>query len=67
MHETRNGWTAGGGIEVVLAPGWSGKLEYLYLDYRHSNTIWVWPRLLPLTDDARLTMNVVRAGVNYRF
>jgi outer membrane immunogenic protein len=67
MHETRNGWTAGGGIEVALAPGWSGKLEYLYLDYGKVSTTWTLPGLPSITDDARFYMNVVRAGVNYRF
>jgi outer membrane immunogenic protein len=66
-HDTRNGWTAGGGIEVALTPGWSAKLEYLYLDYGKVSTTWVLPGLPALTDDAHLTMNVVRAGVNYRF
>jgi len=67
LHETRNGWTAGGGIEVALAPQWSAKLEYLYLDFgRHSST-WTLAGLPSIVDDARLTMNVVRAGVNFRF
>jgi outer membrane immunogenic protein len=66
LHETRNGWTAGTGIEVAFAPGWSAKLEYLYLDFGHrSSTLGFVP--LPVTDGARLAMNVVRAGVNYRF
>jgi outer membrane immunogenic protein len=66
LHETRNGWTAGSGIEVAFAPGWSAKLEYLYLDFGHrSSTLGFVP--LPVTDGAHLAMNVVRAGVNYRF
>lgn len=66
LHETRNGWTAGTGIEVAFAPGWSAKLEYLYLDFGHrSSTLGFVP--LPVTDGAHLAMNVVRAGVNYRF
>jgi outer membrane immunogenic protein len=68
LRETRNGWTAGGGIEVALVPGWSAKLEYLYLDFGRHSTTWTLPGGLPsIVDDARLTMNVVRAGVNYRF
>ncbi len=68
LHETRNGWAAGGGIEVALAPGWSAKLEYLYLDFGRHSTSWTLAGGLPsIVDDARLTMNVVRAGVNYRF
>jgi opacity protein-like surface antigen len=52
---------------VALAPGWSAKVEYLYLDYGKVSTTWVLPGLPALTDDARFTMNVVRAGVNFRF
>jgi len=67
IHETRNGWTAGGGIEVAFAPGWSAKLEYLYLDFGRESTTWTLGALPSIADDARFTMNVVRAGVNYRF
>jgi opacity protein-like surface antigen len=68
LHETRNGWTAGGGIEVALAPGWSAKLEYLYFDFGRTTTTWALGGALPsLTDDAHFTMNVVRTGLNYRF
>jgi opacity protein-like surface antigen len=67
VQETRNGWTAGGGIEVALAPGWSGKVEYLYLDYGRASTTWIFPVLPPPTDGSRFTMSVARAGVNYRF
>ena len=68
LHETRNGWTAGGGIEVSFAPGWSAKLEYLYFDFGRTTTTWVLGGALPsLTDDAHFTMNVVRTGLNYRF
>ena len=66
LRETRNGWTAGGGIEVALAAGWSAKLEYLYLDLGRTSTGLVFPGIPVITDDARFTMNVVRAGLNYR-
>jgi outer membrane immunogenic protein len=65
--EDRTGWTAGGGIEVALAPNWSAKLEYLYLDFGDRSLSWNLAPLPPITDTAHLTMNVVRAGVNYRF
>jgi outer membrane immunogenic protein len=66
LHEIRNGWTAGSGIEVAIAPGWSTKLEYLYLDFgNRSSTLTPLPP--PIIDDAHLTMNIVRAGLNYRF
>jgi outer membrane immunogenic protein len=67
LHETRSGWNVGGGAEVALAPGWSAKVEYLYLDLGHRTTIWAFTGLPTITDDRHFFMNVVRAGVNYRF
>jgi outer membrane immunogenic protein len=65
--DNRTGWTVGGGIEVAFAPSWSAKLEYLYVDFGDRSFNWVAVPLPPITDTAHLTMNVVRAGVNYRF
>jgi outer membrane immunogenic protein len=67
LHETRSGWTVGGGIEIAIAPGMSVKAEYLYLDFGDVSTTWILPLLPAITDDARFTMNVARLGVNYRF
>jgi outer membrane immunogenic protein len=66
LHDTKSGWTAGGGIEVALAPGWSAKLEYLYLDFGHRGSTLVLLPAAAIVDDAHFTMNVVRVGVNYR-
>jgi outer membrane immunogenic protein len=30
--QNHSGWTIGGGLEVALAPNWSLKGEYLYMD-----------------------------------
>jgi len=62
-----NGWTAGTGIEVMLGPHWSAKLEYLYIDFGKVRPVWAFTGLPSVVDDAHWTMNVVRAGVNYRF
>jgi len=67
LRETRNGWTAGTGIEVEFAPRWSAKLEYLYFDFGRDTSSWVLTGLPTINDDAHLTMNVVRGGVNFRF
>jgi outer membrane immunogenic protein len=63
----RDGWTAGGGIEVALTPRWSIKAEYLYMDFGSKTTTFAVPGLPTLTDQSKLNMNVVRTGVNYRF
>jgi outer membrane immunogenic protein len=62
------GWTAGVGAEYMFAPQWSVKAEFLYVDF---------PRVHDAFDTAsggffvgvntRLTENIVRAGINYRF
>jgi outer membrane immunogenic protein len=64
---TRNGWTAGGGLEWGFAPSWSAKFEWLYMKFDSGsgfNTLNLGPGIrgsVPLDD------NVVRAGINYRF
>jgi outer membrane immunogenic protein len=65
--EIRSGWTAGAGIEVGLAPNWSAKLEYLYADFGNTRTTWSAFGIPIVTADARVNMNVIRGGVNYRF
>jgi outer membrane immunogenic protein len=57
--QTRTGWAAGGGIEAALADAWSAKLEYLHLDFGNSNVAGF--------ANAKVTEDIVRAGVNYRF
>jgi outer membrane immunogenic protein len=62
---TRNGWTAGGGLEWGFAPNWSAKFEWLYMKFESKgfNTLVAeGPRSSVPLDD-----NVVRAGINYRF
>jgi len=54
------GWTAGAGLEVGLAPHWSVKAEYLFVDLASES--------YGLTfSNNGLTSNLVRFGVNYRF
>lgn len=64
---TPSGWTVGAGTELALGPNWSARLEYLYVDLGTVNYTIAVPSAPSLTDSARVQMNVVRAGVNYRF
>jgi outer membrane immunogenic protein len=57
---TNLGWTAGVGAEVGLAPNWSAKIEYLYVDLASSNFV-----ITGLSNGYRF--GTVRAGVNYHF
>jgi outer membrane immunogenic protein len=72
------GWTAGGGIEWMLAQNWSVKAEYLYYDLGSVQTssgatsrFHTGPDYLVWTNQTsaqtRFNGNIVRAGVNYHF
>jgi len=68
QHENRNGWNIGTGIEVMLTPNWTARIEYLYLDFGSLSTSISFPALpLTVVDNARLDMHVARLGVNYKF
>jgi len=67
QNATPSGGTIGGGTELALGPNWSAKLEYLYVDLGTVTNTIVVPGAPSLADSARVQMNVVRAGVNYRF
>jgi outer membrane immunogenic protein len=71
FSQTRTGWTAGAGVEAALGGGWTGKLEYLHVDLGDTTNTFV-PIITPpfvgtLRTSARITDDIVRVGVNYRF
>jgi outer membrane immunogenic protein len=57
---TNAGWTLGAGAEIGLAPNWSAKIEYLYVDLANSNFV-----ITGASNGYRF--GLIRAGVNYRF
>jgi outer membrane immunogenic protein len=59
--DTRTGWTVGTGLEWALAPNWSAKLEYNYLDFG-SEAIGA-----PIGVDVDTQVHLVKLGLNYRF
>jgi outer membrane immunogenic protein len=71
--DTRYGWTAGAGIEGIIAPNWTARLEYLYLDLGRTtgsfqtavgaNPVGV----ISSSFSSRISDNIVRVGVNYTF
>jgi outer membrane immunogenic protein len=79
---TKVGWTLGGGLEAKLAGwfpswmgswnGWSGKIEYLYIDLGHFtdnlNEIYVsgFPGAVR-TVSGNMRENIFRIGLNYQF
>jgi outer membrane immunogenic protein len=60
-----SGWTVGGGVEWAFMNNWSAKLEYLFIDFGDGPTLSATPALNIVS--GRLTDNIVRAGVNYKF
>lgn len=60
--EWSSGWALGGGLEYAFAGPWSVKLEYLHVD---SGDVTLTLAGVPVTGS--YDMDIVRAGLNYRF
>jgi outer membrane immunogenic protein len=57
---THSGWTIGGGVEWMFAPGWSAFVEYNYMDLKE--------KFAPvLFFNIQQDVQVVLVGLNYRF
>jgi outer membrane immunogenic protein len=71
--DTRVGWTLGAGIEGALGGGWSAKLEYLYMDLGKTSDSSLTPiaalggGFISSDFNSRITDNILRVGVNYKF
>lgn len=61
-RSTRSGYTIGGGIEGMIAPNWTAKVEYLYIDFDRYNQ-----GIGGFTTSRRADNNIVRVGLNYHF
>lgn len=60
-----SGWTAGAGVEVMVATKWSVKAEYLYRSF--SSERYFVTQLPPGINSGTLNLNSVQVGVNYHF
>ena len=58
----RAGWTAGLGVEALLNPNWSIKLEYLYAWFNDTG----YTVAIPVSVQQR-DISMLRLGVNYHF
>jgi outer membrane immunogenic protein len=64
--DTNVGWTVGAGIEGAIADRWTAKIEYLYADLGSvSCSTIACGGVLATNVDHQL--NILRAGLNYRF
>ncbi len=72
-NKVNAGWTVGGGIEGLIAGNWTVRLEYLYLDLGRisssftSGAAALGGGTLASGFSSRVTDNIVRVGVNYKF
>jgi len=68
---TRVGWTVGGGVEWKFRPGWSAKIEYLYMELENtSNNLFLTSPVgtgIGANLTSRVTDNIIRGGFNYSF
>jgi opacity protein-like surface antigen len=70
QHTRKAGWTAGGGLEAHLGGNWTGKVEYLYLDFgtaEGSTFNFLNSTPIALLFHTRVIDHVARAGLNYKF
>lgn len=80
-RETHVGWTAGAGVEALLAPNLSAKVEYLYADlgwerHRSPGLVTASPAAAALippgssvdaSGEFRIEVQSIKVGLNYRF
>ncbi len=69
ISTTKAGWTVGGGVEAMVAPNWSVKAEYLYVDFGTTSTTVANPVAAdpPFSHATNLKANIARVGLNYHF
>jgi high affinity Mn2+ porin len=68
-ERTRAAWTAGAGLESHLAGSWTGKIEYLHLDFGSASTATADPvnaTPIGLGIATRIRDDVLRVGLNYK-
>jgi outer membrane immunogenic protein len=70
---TNFGWTVGAGVEGAIGGNWTAKLEYLYVDLGHVSGSFLTTITglggtpLSANYNSRITDNVLRVGINYKF
>jgi outer membrane immunogenic protein len=66
----RAGWTVGAGVEYAIVRNWSLRGEYLHVDLGTMNTTATLTPPFPglvMSGSVRLTTEIARGGINYRF
>lgn len=63
----KTGWTAGAGVEVAMSRNWSARMEYLHLDFDRAGVDFDFGNAGSAHSNGKITSDIVRAGLNYRF
>lgn len=64
---TRSGWLLGTGVEYSFTQNWSGLIEYDHMDFGSRNLTFTAPGFPTSIANIKDTINVIKAGVNYKF
>jgi opacity protein-like surface antigen len=75
-HDTTlDGWTVGAGVEWLLNPNWSVKIEYLHYDFSSNNQLWnpvfyngtgtAYSAYNSWRFDKDIEVDTIKLGVNY--
>ena len=67
FKETRAGYAVGAGAEAAFGGGWSGKIEYLYIDLGKYEVNAIAPTGAILTWNKRVYDHIARVGLNFRW
>ncbi len=67
--DIRTGWAAGGGVEWMLAPHWTLRGEYLYIDLGSQSVTagTVLPSVFAFDASSTYHENIARAALNFGF
>jgi outer membrane immunogenic protein len=65
VDDTNAGWTLGGGIEAMIAPNWTAKVEYLHVNLGNVSCSAVNCGGVPL--NVSFHADIVRGGINFKF
>ena len=65
LDSKRVGWLFGAGLEYLIVPNWSAKIEYNYIDFGTKDLLFV--GLADSPASVKQQLHTIKFGVNYRF
>lgn len=65
--DRRTGFVLGAGIELAILGGWTARAEYLFIDSGTMTESAAVPFAGTVTASGRVTSNILRTGLSYRF